>query len=72
MAKLDCGEKCIKVDFIDLWCGKDENAFCSVVDQTNGMLDFNDDQHISPLGSLKQAKLMRRKYEALLKTRKEK
>lgn len=69
MAKVECGDKCIKMDFIDVWCGHDEKAYCLAVDQTNGILQFNDETHISPLGSLVQAKAMRSKYDAFLKTK---
>jgi hypothetical protein len=46
MSKVDCGKRCIKMDFIDLWCGHAENGYCSAVDKKNGMLNFNDDHHI--------------------------
>lgn len=55
------------MDFLnDLWCGPNENDFCSAIDTKTGLLDFTDKHHPTPMGSIKQAKLIRQKYEEYL------
>jgi hypothetical protein len=68
MEFLNCTKKCIKLDFLnDLWCGSNESDFCSAIDTKTGLLDFGDENHPTPTGSIKQAKLMRQKYDEYLK-----
>lgn len=51
----------------DTWCGTNKDAFCPAVDQETGLLYFLDRHHVSPSGSVKQAKHMRKEYRAYLK-----
>jgi hypothetical protein len=60
MQHLKC-EKCIKIDFLRLWCPDGE--FCESVDPKNHIAYFVDYHHVSAYGSMFLGKHMRELYD---------
>jgi hypothetical protein len=67
MKLLDCGPKCIKMNWVDFWCGKKDDGFCPAVDEKSGLLYFLDTNHPSPLGAVHQGNHMLQKYQEFMK-----
>lgn len=55
-------ERCIKVNWADLWCEKREDGLCRIVDK-NGLLFFVDNHHCSLYGSFFIGEYLRKLYD---------
>jgi hypothetical protein len=62
-------EKCIKLKFIDFWCGKNDSSFCHSA-QENGLIYFADQHHPSAYGSFFNAEHMKGLFETFIERKK--
>jgi hypothetical protein len=55
-------ERCIKMNWEELWCDPDVNGLCRAVDD-NGLILFLDEHHVSYYGSLIVGDYLRKLYD---------
>ncbi|KAI6237872.1 hypothetical protein M3Y95_00310300 [Aphelenchoides besseyi] len=60
---VDCGKKCVKLDWTELLCNSTDDRFCSSVHPNSGLLFYIDEHHTSAIGSFIQGQHMRRVYD---------